>query len=738
MFKKLNNNNGSTLLLVMMVSVVLSILLLSLSNTSIVNTRNNQATFQSEKAYLAARSGYELMCSMGKDSTKSDKIRASREKNPIKMDFGDLGNANVSVFTTTKWVQDYDASGNPLYIDASGNQTLTPTATPKLVEVVDDERVKVECVGDYDGKKFKLVRYVSLKLGTTTSHPFEKRAYTQYGNKDIEVDGGIDGPVLIVGDAKVTVKNAQNVNAMHEIICSGNLDMASNGTDNQFDFIVAGGYLKMGAGMRVLTDVLVGTLKPDGSSDSFFTGIGPVIYGALKCEGHIVLDTATKIGLSNWDTTTASVIDPTAMVLYSGEDIYIGYGFTATGDPTTKNNSGMDFYGGIVCGGDLHISGTTRVYGDIICDGNVFIENNATFYGNIYARGNVVDTGSSTTGAAMFPTGAAIYAGGVVSTKCPNENGNLIDPATGNCTSTVLAPKLSMYFNGVDYVGAEAYLDAEIFGAPKPMVKIPDKFNTMTPYVFNTVESTCWWCMDIMPHVAHTKYELADNVVVINSDCVIDTDLSLGGWTNKTLYFDASDNDIDVLLDCNINITDGARVVVNDGAGQHRVRLFMKDGATINLKSNAGLYAILPVSDAKADMADTEVTNLDAIIDYSKIPQLYIFAENDSNTTISLGGGAQYIPGYVIAPSLAIDTSGGMGAHHYRDEDGEDGSEVTKSKYPFVNGLLVCDHMDFSKGTCTFVRYDRNLEDLPDGSPSPTGQKFTAALADVIYYNTTP
>ncbi len=237
----LKNNNGSTLLFVMLVALVLSISLLSLSATSIGNTTKLQANYQSDKAYLAARSGYEIMKSLAEDSDTSDKIRASRDLDAITMDLDNVGEVEVKVYTAYKQVQATNPITGYLVYDTEGN--------PVYEDVVDDNKVKLECLGKCDGSSYLLTRYMEIAEGSSTDAIFATKAYTQYGDMGTEddpmiINGGVQGDILILGDGYLTITNSGMPTPMHKVIVVGNLDLSSGGgsSDNSFDLIATGGH----------------------------------------------------------------------------------------------------------------------------------------------------------------------------------------------------------------------------------------------------------------------------------------------------------------------------------------------------------------------------------------------------------------------------------------------------------------------------------------------------------------
>lgn len=784
------NSHGSALIMaVLFCSIAVIIIGFSLSAIN-VSEDVREKVGNEEYAYLAAKSGISVFEKMADTDTGAEKILNARGKDALKMDFGDLGSADIKVYLTKKWVQDKYNDGSPKY-EADG-------VTPIMVEATDDEKVKVECVGTYDNSAFKLVRYIKVKEITKKKFPFEKKAYTQYGNKDIIINGHIDGPVLIYGDARVNVTNALNAkptgvdHEMHELVASGNVDMRPIGGGMSsssviFKYIVTGGHLIIAAGETVKGDVLVGSKNDDGTVKSgvYFYGNVPIIGGALKCEGDVILGNSAAIGTTNWNG--ASCLNSSEIVLWSNGKTYIGYECTpgSTGySGLTQENSTKTIYGGVVSKGDLKIYGHAVIYGDIYCNGSVEIGGNAEIHGNIYAAGSVSDTSNSDT----FPNDSSeIWSGGTITLNSATVTQKTV--ADGSITQDQLDAILMQYFDGRDIIGADKYLTEEKIKSPKPKITFPAKFGSMLPTSFNL--SKCTGCIDPayavhMPHngiewcdgyrndlganctdptyrnadgthirhqyenphwtctnqwcgnllyYTHTEHDIpSTGTIHIASDCIIEEDISV---SDRDIYLDASHNDIDILLKGSISTTNSAKIFVNDGAGSHRVRIFMDTNAKINL-GNSWDYTysvgIVPISDAYPDLAVDQLpsTTVDTKIAPGKVPQLYIFSRDAGNPEINMTGSAVYLPAYAIAPDLTINITDGSGRG-----TGHSNGDVVKYEnggYPYLYGLFTVKVCNFDDMPSTHIKYDETLESLADGSDSVNGEKFSNAIADVVSY----
>lgn len=789
---KMNSYGSALIMAVLFCSVLVIIIGFSLAAIN-VNEDIREKVGDEECAYLAAKSGLEVFEKLADTDSGAEKILNARGKDAVTMDFGDLGTADIKVYLTKKWVQDKYNDGSPKF-EADG-------VTPIMVEATDDQKVKIECIGKYYDSSFKLVRYVKVKEITRATFPFEKKAYTQYDNKDIIINGHIDGPILIYGDAKVNVTNALNDGTidheMHELIASGNVDMRPIGGGMSsssviFKYIVTGGHLIIAAGETVKGDVLVGSKNDDGTVKDgvYFYGNVPIIGGALKCESDVILGNSSKIGTTNWNGS--SCINSSEIVLWSNGKTYIGYECTP-GDTgytgLTAEGSTKEIYGGVVSKGDLKIYGHAVIYGDIYCNGNVEIAGNAEIHGNIYAAGNVSDTSNSDT----FPNDSSeIWSGGTISLFMATATQKTV--ADGSITSDQLNAVLMQYFDGRDIIGADKYLTDEKIKSPKPKITFPAKFSAMLPT--NFASSKCTGCTDSayathVPHpgvewcygwrgdlgaactdsayrdasgnhIAHqyenpnwtcnnqwcgnTTYFLHNEhdipttgTIHITSDCIINEDISV---SNRDIYLDASHNDIDILLSGSITTTNSAKIFVNDGAGNHRVRIFMDTNAKINLGNSWGSSSsvgVVPISDAYPDLAVDQLpsSTLDSKVAPGKVPQLYIFSRDDSpsqpsNPEINMTGSAVYLPAYAIAPDLAINISDSSG----RGQSHSNGDTVSfeSGKYPYLYGLFTVGVCNFADKPSTHIKYDETLESLPDGSDSVNGEKFSNAIADVVSY----
>ncbi len=777
-----NRRDGNVLIMAVMLCALLFIWGSVTLRTVHINENIRENVGYEENAYLAAKSGIEVFKKLAATESGANKIRSARGKDAMTMDLGDFGQADIKVYTVTKKQQDRYSDGS-LKFEADG-------ITPIMVDVIDDERVKIECTGKYEDRSFKLIRYENIIPANNNTFPFEKKAYTQYSDKDIILNGHIDGPILVYGDARVNVLNALNESLsggvdheMHELIASGNVDMRPIGGGSSsvvFKYIVAGGHLIIAEGEEVKGDVLVGSKNEDGTVKDgvYFYGEVPVIGGALKCEGDIILGNTAKIGTTNWDGT--SCINSNEIVLWSNGRTYVGYSCTA-GDTGYSNlspeNSSKYIYGGIVSKGDLYIYGTATIYGDIYCNGNVYIEQYPTIYGNIYAAGEVNQVlGNADT----FPNNSEIWAGGNITVGDQVTNVAKKSVSDGSITQEDLDSILLTYFDGRDIIGADKYLTDEKIKSPRPIVTFPSKFSTMTPQSFLTSVCTgctdpaynthaehkaivtCYWCTNApyydsetythTPHQVEADYNCsgcgdpAYNVhtshpidtsgpIHITADCIIDEDIVLNG---RNMYIDASNNDIDIMLRGSITTDNNGMIFINDGAGAHKVRLFMDSSAQINLKNSWGGYTgFASISDAYPTLAvdDLPVNALDTKVAPGKVSQFYVFSRDGGSPEINMSGSAVYMAAYVIAPDLTVNITDGSGrGQQYSNGDTVD---FSNSKYPYLYGLFTVSVVNFCDKPSTHIKYDETLEDYADGTQSINGKKFSDAIADVISYPTT-
>ena len=708
--KLINNKSGSILTLVVVIGACLFMIAAALMTRVNTTTESTKTINFSENAYLAARSGVTLLMQSGADTDFAKKMMDSCNKaDPITMDFGDLGSCEIKL--TSNAANDYvDADGNTIRI------------------------VKASCLGKYEDKQFLLNRQFKIKHKKNETSPLVKpAAYTTFGDGDIKIDGGIEGPVYVMGDGLFSNKNSHQGNPMHDVVCAEALDLANSGC--YYNLIASGRRLTFSQS-HIKTDIYVGERNPDGDlyDNIYLYADGGETGSTIMCEGDIIVHDF-KIGTENFDSATGTLKNNDISVIKAGNDpvnnkVYIGYTATPQADGTysinSRTNDNTYVYGGITCNAELHLSGTTTVYGDIICNGDVYIEDNVTIKGNIYSGGNIfVASTVSTDVNTVFPAAKnKLYAKGVISINNAWVEENVANAVERYPNQSTIA-KLNV-FNTSGYVGAAEYFQDKIESNPKPKTKFPDGLTSL-PVALQT-----------------------SDVVHITESCVINTNMLFNGWWPiRRMYIDTATNgqNIDILLEGTITTGEAGIIVVNDNGGNNRIRIFMKGGSGLSFCNSSGSQSgFLVVSDDAASSvsaSDLPQNANDSRIDRSKVPQMYFFGEEgQSNITMDLGT-TGYIPGYVIMPYVDIVESGN--AHCYADGTKvgyQPSNESAKSdtNYPFFYGMLMCNSVDLSAGgTSTVVKYDWNLDDNPDGTKSETRKKFDAALTDdgVISYDDT-
>lgn len=706
--KLINNKSGSILTLVVVLGACLFMIAVALMTRVNTTTETTKTINFSENAYLAARSGVTLLMQSGTDSDFAKKMMDScNNADPISMDLGELGSCEIKL----------TSNAADEYVDADGN-------TVKIV--------KASCLGKYEDKQFLLNRQFKVKHKMNSSvPPVKPAAYTTFGDGDIKIDGGIEGPVYVMGNGQLNNINSSGTNPMHDVVCAEALDLSNSGCD--YNLIAAGRRLTFSQS-HIKTDIYVGERDSAGNlyDNIYLYADGGDIGSTIMCEGDVIVHDF-EIGTDNFDAATGTLKNSDLAVIKAGNDpvnnkVYIGYTATPKADGTyqinSETNDNTNIYGGITCNAVLHLGGTTKVYGDVICNGDMYIEDNVTFYGNIYVGGNIYITPNvSGAAATLFPMAKnKVYAKGTININ-NSWSGDAVDAAIERYPNQSTIAQLNA-FNTTGYVGAAEYFKDKIESNPKPKTKFPD-FSSK-PVVLQT-----------------------SDVVHITESCVINTNMLFNGWWPiKRMYIDTATNgqNIDILLEGTLTTGEFGTIVVNDNGGNNRIRIFMKGGSGLSFNNpNGNQSGFLVVSDSAANSVSAD--NLpqgadDSRIDKSKVPQMYFFGEEgQSNIDFDIGR-TGYIPGYVIMPYVDITET--ANAHCYKDGtkvgyDPNNESVKSDSNYPYFYGMLMCNSIDFSTaGTATVVKYDWRLEDNADGTKSETRIKFDNALSDdgVIYYDT--
>lgn len=716
----LGDKSGSILTLVIMVGAVLFIIVMALltrvNNTTVVNTNVNHG----ESAYLAAKTGLNLVVDKSKtDSDFAKELYDCRNSTtPIKMDFSnyivdgnniDLGKCEIYPFdmgTTT---------------DASGNEIT---------------KIRLECHGLYEDKSFVINRYVKLKKTSAASVEVKPAAFICFEDSDLDIKGGIEGDVFIMGNGTLRNEMSATNTPMHDVVSANGLSLGNSGCI--YNLIASGRYVRT-TGATIKTDVYVGEEQSPGvlyPNIYFYLGDGSstTIGGSVMCEGDVIFGEDVNAGQSNWDTTVwpNKLKDSSKKVIISRGKVYIGYKSThkPAGGYTlgSHNPNGPNYrvYGGIIAGDDIHIAGTTDVYGDIICNGTLYIEGQVHFNGNIYAKKVEYVEGNQGIDA-MFPNNITINSMGDITTG-QDEAALTAKGITLNKNMAAI-PELTQFTNGTFVVGASAFFDQKIKSSPKPITNFPVD-------------------LDSSPVVV----PVAGGVTHITGDCKIEGAQVYSTHTtsdSQYLYIDTAENNtnIDVYLKGSVTTDTFGCIVINDNAGNNQVRIFMEDGSTLRFKNSWGSLApgILVIGDSITNIEPENIPTSanDGRVDMKKVPQLYLFGR-EGKDTITLDVGAYgYIPGYVIMPYINIQQS--ANGHTYKD-----GAEVSTGGYPYFYGMVMCHSFTFKEGPTTFIKYNKKLDEKVNYEDpvthvisqvdGPTKVKFNEALSrdGVITYNTTP
>lgn len=760
--RKLRDESGNALITVIIITLVLAIILGSLASNTIANNKMNQSTIETDKAYLAARSGIEVIKQIALDESKSSAVLNARVKDndtssskDVTIDLGnDMGKATVKVIEMEEWVQEQDEAGVFLF---------EPDGSPKLIKKRTDKQVKLVSMGDYDGKHYVVSRVVAVNPKKTGDFDLRKRAYTKTGDTtDSALKGGIQGDVIITGGGDTTIHGANGKHPLHKIIAIKNLDMV--GTDDmQCELIATGGHLVLSCSATVDTDILVGLKKNIGDSvlNPYFKAQNTLVKGTVKCEGDVLLQGTVNIGTLPVGTDYSAT-----PVLIAGGDLVVdgGSGARIDGSEVTITNEGSvlssggrnEINGTAVIGGNGTIGGTTIVYGDVICYGDLTLGEAVTVYGTVYVggkltwkcngntnKGRVAYAGSSLSAATgVGSADITVYKSLVTSSIANSSKYNGIeyvyatDGGGITANAAVLKSKLDNTFNtGQDLVGADAYVTEELQQSPTPYVTMPSSLASAAVQPIN---------------------DSVTDSVEITGNCILQGNgTAYGQWygDKSIIYVNAKNNDIDILVRGDVVLGCRGTILINDGGGAHKVRMFMENGSSLTVdsgKSNAS-WAFVPVSDKAANKTLDEFksvsggnnfgwrgdgsTTQNEYVDLSKMPRFYLLAERTASTkayaTITLNNSG-YIPAAVIAPGLTIN------ACNDRTGITEDSSSNNPLNWsltgatPIIYGLALCDNLDFGGYNKTAIKYYTEFGE----NESTAALNLLADLSGVVTYST--
>ena len=764
--RKLRDQSGNALITVILICLVLSIILAGLSRETTSNTQVNQANMEADQAYLAARSAIEMLKQAGQDPDNAELIRdasytptelnSGASDKDLQIDFGHMGGATVKVVQQTIKKTQYDPTGAVVLVGG----------VPQIREEVDEHKVLLVSRGYCNGKSYVISRKIDL-VGDEVPPPpdgkfiFRSKAYTKFGSSETVLGSGVQGDVMIASpNGKVTLCGAYADHPIGNLVAVGNLDCKQKAGDTgtvRCKLIATGGHLDLSTCAHPIVDgdILVGLQKNIGDStyDPWFA------CTQLDCKGHLFVEGEIK------ELKNSRIGNPTINDYYSEVVVKCGGDFTSSADGDTKIN----IYGSLVVGGDAVIR-ATNVYGDVICYGDVTIDPDVAIYGNVYAGGKV-DLKENGAFPLVYDT-AKIYAGGelkAVSQNTPSKTtayaarfsgyGNLVLSSSAsstaykgvlynynesNANASTLKTKLNQEFTGADFVGADKYIQNEVLSTPIPTVKIPSTLAT-APKVY----------------MSQMNNEDDTGAIEIKNDCILVGDGNVhGDWhTNQFIYVNASENDIDILIQGDesntaqgdLGFAGNGSFVINDGGGAHKVRIFMTGNTAIRAQ-NWATSLFLPISDSYPNATLEELVaagsnKFGTYLDITKIPRFYILSDyvmsdtGDANRPLLELNGTGYVPGYIIAPGIKITLGAGR-SPVCGDKVDTDGSyvKVTDMSFwkqeggnvPAIHGLLVCDDMDFGGFVGSAIWYDERVGD--EVNKPQRYYDFTTDLADVVVY----
>jgi hypothetical protein len=289
----------------------------------------------------------------------------------------------------------------------------------------------------------------------------------------------------------------------------------------------------------------------------------------------------------------------------------------------------------------------------------------------------------------------------------------------------------------------------------------------------------------------HMIYISSSCKVILSNASVTEsgTDITCDGGYQGSLYIDTSryGQDIDVHLYGSLNPKLPNSIIVNDNGGQNMVRIFMHKGSVLNVGNpgNRSIwlatnndYSKIATSTGSVDDFNQNTTLSEALatpeeymhvmpnLTYEKLDcvpvgddtddartaMLFIFSEDigetsgEKNTTCTWADGTERnytclidtgskgtIPGYILAPYAMVYSKSNASEAQYQG-GADDETKITKSRYPSIYGMLLCNYSNFNLQGETFIKYDTDLDkNGKDGEePSDTYKMYLKATNGVM------
>ncbi len=369
---------------------------------------------------------------------------------------------------------------------------------------------------------------------------------------NVVVDGYVNGNITTNGSVDIKRSVRGNITAMGDIIitnCDSTGDTV-NITTNGSVYVV-GGNIK--ANVTAGGNIAIGEYE-NGS------GYGGTVTGNLTAY-HVNKNTAWSVKVSHQSTVTGQIASVADVLINDWSTRYTG-SITTNGSMTINNSTVSS---NVTAQGNFDMNHDAS--GDVKVGGNASITN-GRLTGSIWARGN-----------GYFPnkncvTGN-IYLGGTYSGNSKNSY-EIVDPASIQLPQPIVQ---ALPLNSLPVEEVQVIIDTQA-----PEWVIPSDIMAEMAQVqvdFDLTKSS------------GANYTVDGSKYIINQNCTLKSITFDQGWKNKSIVFDATDQDLYIMLATPDN--NGSTITFNTTdvltKGDHNVFLLLDDGDGgnhVNLRVNSG------------------------------------------------------------------------------------------------------------------------------------------------------
>ena len=220
------------------------------------------------------------------------------------------------------------------------------------------------------------------------------------------------------------------------------------------------------------------------------------------------------------------------------------------------------------------------------------------------------------------------------------------------------------------------------------------------------------WATGLKCYRGEKGYYYINNSVILLDDMLF--------FQDAEVYIDASQNDIDIVLLGSLTVQNGAVIYINDGEGQHQVRIFLanEDDPASQHLTLSGDWGSPGIALMPSGYTPSTCSYNSSVLDYSRPANLYLFGTGEQHINIER---VSWFPGYVIAPFSTLKIAKSNAIPPYLKD-----SPITAGNTPAIYGMAVVGDFDWggSSNQHYLIKYER-----------PDEAQYEKALSNVLIYN---